>query len=74
MRHANTVIPHDREAKLVTIVTILEQVFVFVPFLAHRQWVFKPGPRLYDRFHERLQTRDATGDRAEDGQHGILSF
>ena len=67
MRDANTVIPHDRKAKLLTIVTILELVFVFVPFLMHGQWVFEPRFRLYDRFHERLQSRDTIGERAEDG-------
>ena len=67
VRDANTVIPHDREAKFVTIVTILELILVFVPFLVNGQWVLEPGFRLYDCFHERLQSRDATGNRAKDG-------
>ena len=67
MWDATTVIPHDREAKLPTMVAILELVFVVVPFLPHGQWVFEPGFRLYDRFHEHLQSRDAIGDRAKDG-------
>lgn len=66
MRDADTVIPHNRKAKFATIVPIFELVFVFVPFLAHGQWVFDPGFRFDDRFHKRLESRDAAGDRAKD--------
>ena len=67
MWDANTVVPHDRKAKLLTIVAIPELVFIFVPFLVCGQWVFEPRFRLDNRLHERLQPRDAIGDRAEDG-------